>query len=176
MLTFENVLEIFHEYLLHDPEEEVLPCKRGYVRLTWNKDSRYCVDGILCRIPEELFDLLLTDYQDFELAEGGAEMRAVLFILKLGLKILAVPVVLALTLFTWLCFWLLYVSSFIFGLVSTVVALLGIAVLVTYSPQNGVILLVIAFLVSPLGLPMAAVWLVGKVQDLRYAIQDAVYG
>ena len=100
-------------------------------------------------------------------------MRAVLFILKLGLKILAVPVVLALTLFTWLCF---YVSSFIFGLASTVVALLGIAVLVTYSPQNGVILLVIAFLVSPLGLPMAAVWLVGKVQDLRYAIQDAVYG
>ena len=52
-------------------------------------------------------------------------MRAVLFILKLGLKILAVPVVLALTLFTWLCFWLLYVSSFIFGLASTVVALLG---------------------------------------------------
>ena len=57
-----------------------------------------------------------------------------------------------------------------------VVALLGIAVLVTYSPQNGVILLVIAFLVSPLGLPMAAAWLVGKVQELRYAIQDAVYG
>ena len=41
MLTFENVLEIFHEYLLRDPEEEVLPCKRGYVRLTWNK-ARLC--------------------------------------------------------------------------------------------------------------------------------------
>ena len=204
MLTFENVLEIFQEYLLRDPEEEVLPCKRGYVRLAWDKDSRYCVDGILCRTPEELFDILLSDFQDFAmicrtlgtpgghrggrkgrrgtvpaipgLAEGGAEMRAVLFILKLGLKILAAPVVLALMLFTWLCFGLLYVSSFIFGLASTVVALLGIAVLVTYSPQNGVILLVIAFLVSPLGLPMAAAWLVGKVQDLRYAIQDAVYG
>ena len=72
MLTFENVLEIFHEYLLHDPEEEVLPCKRGYVRLTWNKDSRYCVDGILCRIPEELFDLLLTDYQDVTEADEKA--------------------------------------------------------------------------------------------------------
>ena len=102
-------------------------------------------------------------------------MRAVLFVLKLGLKILAAPLVLALMLFTWVCFGLLYVSSFIFGLASTVVALL-IAVLVTYSPQNGVILLVIAFLVSPLGLPMAAAWLVGKVQDLRYVIQDAVYG
>ena len=101
-------------------------------------------------------------------------MRVILFILKLGLKILAAPVVLALMLFTWLCFGLLYVSSFIFGLASTVVALLGIAVLVTSSPQNGVILLVIAFLVSPLGLPMAAAWLVGKVQDLRYAIQDAL--
>ena len=103
-------------------------------------------------------------------------MRAVLFILKLVLKILAAPVVLALMLFTWVCFGLLYVSSFIFGLASTVVALLGIAVLVTYSPKNGIILLVIAFLVSPVGLPMAAVWLVGKVQDLRYMIQDAVYG
>lgn len=86
-------------------------------------------------------------------------MKAVWFILKLGLKILAAPLVLALALFTWVCFGLLYVSSFIFGLASTVVALL-----------------VIAFLVSPLGLPMAAAWLVGKVQDLRYAIQDAVYG
>ena len=53
-------------------------------------------------------------------------MRAVLFILKLGLKILAAPMVLALMLFTWLCFGLLYVSSFIFGLASTVVALLGV--------------------------------------------------
>ena len=59
MLTFENILELFQEYLLRDPEEEVLPCKRGYVRLTWNKDSRYCVDGILCQTPEELFDEFL---------------------------------------------------------------------------------------------------------------------
>ena len=40
MLTFENVLEIFQEYLLRDPEEEVLPCKRGYVRLAWDKGGR----------------------------------------------------------------------------------------------------------------------------------------
>ena len=52
-------------------------------------------------------------------------MRAVVFILKLVLKIAAAPVVLALTLFTWVCFGLLYVSSFIFGLASTVVAQIG---------------------------------------------------
>ena len=38
------------------------------------------------------------------------------------------------------------------------------------------ILLVIAFLISPYGLPMAAIWLLGKVQDLKFIIQDLVYG
>ena len=92
------------------------------------------------------------------------------------LKLLAAPVVLALTLFVWLCIGVLYLSSLVLGIISTIVGLLGLAVLVTYSVQNGIILLVIAFLVSPLGLPMAAAWLVGKMQDLRYAIQYAVYG
>ena len=36
--------------------------------------------------------------------------------------------------------------------------------------------MLVAAMVGPLGLPMAAAWLVGKVQDLRYAIQYAVYG
>ena len=66
MLTFENVLNIFQKYLSLDEEEEVLPCRRGYVRVTWNGDSPYCVDGILCRTPEELFDLLLEDCLGFE--------------------------------------------------------------------------------------------------------------
>ena len=63
-----------------------------------------------------------------------------------------------------------------FGLLSTVIALLGVAVLITYSPQNGAILLVMAFLISPMGLPLAAIWLLGKVQSLKFAIQDWVYG
>ena len=62
------------------------------------------------------------------------------------------------------------------GLLSTVIALLGVAVLITYSPQNCAILLVIAFLISPMGLPLAAIWLLGKVQSLKFAIQDWVYG
>ena len=57
-----------------------------------------------------------------------------------------------------------------------VLGLLGVAVLITYSPQNGIILLVLAFLVSPYGLPLAAIWLLGKVQDLKFAIQDLIYG
>ena len=41
---------------------------------------------------------------------------------------------------------------------------------------TSIILLVIAFLVSPVGLPMAAAWVLGKMQDLRYWIQDMIYG
>ena len=48
--------------------------------------------------------------------------------------------------------------------------------LLTCSLQNGIILLVMAFLISPYGLPMAAIWLLGKVQDFKFAIQDLVYG
>ena len=67
-------------------------------------------------------------------------------------------------------------TTTVLGLLSTVIALLGVAVLLTYSPQNGVILLVMAFLISPMGLPLAAIWLLGKVQSLKFAIQDRVYG
>lgn len=80
------------------------------------------------------------------------------------------------TLFIWLCVALLYCSAFVFRLVSTIIGLLGFAVLITYSVQNGIILLVIAFLVSPAGLPMAAAWLLDKMQDFRYWIQDGIYG
>ena len=82
----------------------------------------------------------------------------------------------ALTLFVWLCMGLIYISGLVLGLLSTVIALLGVAVLITYSTQNGVILLVMAFLISPMGLPLAAIWLLSKVQSLKFAIQDWVYG
>ena len=63
-----------------------------------------------------------------------------------------------------------------FGVDAFCLALHGVAVLITYSPQNGVILLIMAFLISPMGLPLAAIWLLGKVQSLKFAIQDWVYG
>ena len=104
--------------------------------------------------------------------EGGIGMK----ILKCLLMIVTAPVILVLTLFVWLCTGLIYISGLVLGLLSTVIALLGVAVLITYSPQNGAILLVIAFLISPMVLPLAAIWLLGKVQDLEYAIQDWMYG
>ena len=97
-------------------------------------------------------------------------------ILKCLLMIVTAPAILVLTIFVWLCTGLIYISSLVLGLLSTVIALLGVAGLITYSPQNGAILLFMAFLISSMGLPLAAIWLLGKVQSLKYAIQDRVYG
>ena len=103
-------------------------------------------------------------------------MRMIWGFLRLMLKIVAAPVILLLTLAIWSCVGLVYVSGLVLGLFSAAIALLGLAVLVTYSPQNGIILWAIAFLISPFGLPHLAFWLLGKVQDLKFAIQDLIYG
>ena len=88
-------------------------------------------------------------------------------ILKLLLMIAVAPIVVALTLFVWICLGLVYVSGLVLGLISMILALLGVAVLITYSTQNGLILLLMTFLISPMGLPLAAIWLLGKVQDFH---------
>ena len=103
-------------------------------------------------------------------------MRAIWFILKLLLKIVMAPVILVLTVSIWLCVGLVCISGMVLGLISIAIALLGVAVLITYSPQNGLILMVIACLLSPFGLPKAVLWLLGQIQNLKFAIQDLVYG
>ena len=60
-------------------------------------------------------------------------MRAIWLFWKLPLKILMAPVILALTLFVWICVGIVYVSGLVLGLISMVVALLGVAVLMTCS-------------------------------------------
>lgn len=96
--------------------------------------------------------------------------------MRLIFKLLAAPVVLALTLTVWLCALLLGLSAYLLGLAGTVVGLMGLAVLITYSVKNGIILLVIAFLISPLGLPMLAVRMLGFLQELNYALRDFITG
>ena len=114
--------------------------------------------------------------EDRKQLKGGDDMNIVIGLLKLILKIIAAPVVVVLTVAIWMCVGIVYVSGLVLGLISMVITVLGVAVLITYSPQNGIILLVIAFLLSPFGLPQLAFWLLGKVQDLKFVIQDLVYG
>ena len=67
----------------------------------------------------------------------------------------------------WLCAGLLYVSSFLFGLAGAALTVMAVVVILAGSLKNGIILLVIAFLVSPLGLPMLAARILVGLQGLR---------
>ena len=96
--------------------------------------------------------------------------------MKFVLKILFAPVIAVLVVLVSALALILNLSAWVFGIVSTILGILGLAVLLLDNVVNGVIILVIAFLVSPIGLPMLAAWMLGQIQRFRYFIQDAVYG
>ena len=95
--------------------------------------------------------------------------------MKLILKILAAPVILLISLFVWICAGLISCSTIVFKLASGLIALMALAVLFTYSVQNGIILLVIAFLVSPLRLPMLAVKMLGGLQSVNGSLKGFIH-
>ncbi len=96
--------------------------------------------------------------------------------MRLILKIFVAPVIVVLTIFVWICSGLLYCSAWVFGLAGTVLGIFGVLALITHQVTNGIILLVMAFLVSPFGIPMAAAWLLGLLQNANYALRDFITG
>lgn len=69
------------------------------------------------------------------------------------------------------CAW----GCFVFKLASGLLSLLAFAVLITYSAKNGIILFVLAFLISPMGLPLLAVQGLGKLQDVNTAMKNFIH-
>ncbi len=96
--------------------------------------------------------------------------------MKFILKILFAPIVAVLAVVTWLFALVLSLSAWVFGIVGTLLGILGLAILVLDNVTYGIIVLVIAFLVSPMGLPMIGAWMIGQIQRLRYFVQSTVYG
>lgn len=88
--------------------------------------------------------------------------------MKWILKLLTAPIVLTIDLFTLACVGIISCSTVLFRIASSIIALLGVLVLATYSQKNGIILLVIAFLISPMGLPMLAVGILSALQDISH--------
>jgi len=95
--------------------------------------------------------------------------------MKTILKILAAPVTLVISLLVWLCAGLISHTVFIFQIASAVLGLLALIVLATTSIQNGLILLGIAFLVSPIGIPMLAVKLLGGLQSINLSLKGFLH-
>ena len=91
--------------------------------------------------------------------------------MKWILKMLTFPVVLLIDLLTLVCVGIISCAALPLRIVSGIIALLGTAVLMTYSLKNGMIILAIAFLLSPMGLPMLAVWILSILQGISQFIK-----
>ena len=81
-------------------------------------------------------------------------------------KIFTLPLRTALTVFIWICALLIRISGKILGLAAGFLFLMACLVS-TFSTQDALLLLAMAFLVSPIGLPMFAVGLLSILAKVR---------
>lgn len=60
MITFEQVLSAFRDYLSEDTRYEVLMSSRGYTILEWNSNDRELESATFCPTPDAMKDTLLS--------------------------------------------------------------------------------------------------------------------
>ena len=94
--------------------------------------------------------------------------------MKIVLKILAAPAMLLLTLAVAFCTFLLMVTGIITWILSGLVFAGAVILFFSHQPAGGIAFLVIAFLVSPYGLPALAAWIVGKLDGIKYSLREFI--
>ena len=92
------------------------------------------------------------------------------------LKILAAPFVVALTLLVAIVSFLYCVASALCHVGCVVLTLLALVLVIAGQVLGSVVFLVLAFLVSPFGIPAIADRLVARLRSLNYTLQDFITG
>ena len=92
------------------------------------------------------------------------------------LKILAAPFVVALTLLVAIVSFLYCVASALCYIGCVVLTLLALVLFIGGQTLGGVVFLVLAFLVSPFGVPAIAEWLVDRLHSAKFALRDFITG
>lgn len=90
------------------------------------------------------------------------------------IKILAAPFVVALTLLVAIVSFLYCVASTLCHIGCVVLTLLALVLFIGGQTLGGVVFLVLAFLVSPFGIPAIADWLMDRLYSLKYSLQDFI--
>ena len=95
--------------------------------------------------------------------------------MRIILKILAAPFVLALTLLVAVLSFLHSLAAGVLGLLALIAAVCGLfACTIGNDPGSGIRVLIVAFLVSPYGLPAVAEWIIEKLDDLNYSLKGFI--
>lgn len=96
--------------------------------------------------------------------------------MRILLKILVAPIMLLLALVVAFCTFLLSVAGFLFWILSVLVVAGAVLLFFSHQPVGGIAFLVIAFLISPYGLPALAAWVVGKLDGARFSLREFITG
>ncbi len=91
------------------------------------------------------------------------------------LRIILAPVMLVLKIIILFLIFTISISSSLLGLAAGLLVPFGILGFFVADKTSGIIVLVVAFLISPYGIPLAADWLLNRVDDLWCWFQDIVY-
>lgn len=92
------------------------------------------------------------------------------------LKILAAPFVVVLTILAAVVSFLFCVAGAVCVVGCVVLTLLAVVLFIGGQTVGGIVFLVLAFLVSPFGVPAIAEWLVDKLHSAKFALRDFITG
>ena len=96
--------------------------------------------------------------------------------MKVLLKILFAPVIAVLSVFIWLAAKIVQAAAIVLNFIAVATALGAICILIDGRTAHGVAGLIAAFLLTPFGLPLLSIILLGQVQKFKFWLQDRVYG
>jgi hypothetical protein len=94
--------------------------------------------------------------------------------MRIILKIIAATFVVILSVLWAVSVFLFGALSGILGFICGIGVLLSIIFFIAGLTPGGIILLVFSFLISPVGLPLIAEWLIGKLSDLNEGLKDFI--
>ena len=92
------------------------------------------------------------------------------------LKILAVPFMVVLTVLAAAISFLFCMATTVFVVACVLLTLFAVALFISGQALGGIAFLVLAFLVSPYGIPAIAEWLVDKLHNLNFALRGFIVG
>ena len=96
--------------------------------------------------------------------------------MKILLKIFCAPVMALMWIAVKIGAAIAYISGLALGIASGIIAFISIVYMLTGTVRNGLIGLVIAYLLSPYGIPMFAIMMLGVVNRIRDDLKYVIYG
>ena len=96
--------------------------------------------------------------------------------MKILLKIIFAPVIFILWILIKIASIFTYISGLALGIISGITAVISLVYFMTGSVSNAIAGFILAYLLSPYGLPLFIIILLRIAQNFKYKLQDGIYG